>query len=222
MSATSGTRHKATAGQIRRYYNYRDLGLTVEDAARAAGNFKKTWGYERDAERRQQEQAEKTVPEFKGASLEDAVDFLVSPSKRAQDLDNPADMLSPVQGITFSLALERAVNLQNAFEALFCTEDWLEEFKAKPITWQEVLESFKTQRQLEDDYAFWPARLDTYVNRYAEKYGGTMKDEIDESMIRNPRTMEVLKELSFRIEDGLTPVSGPASTITWEEEEEVT
>lgn len=199
----NGRAPKAKPGQIREYYRLRDIGLNIEQAARAAGDFSRSWGSQKDLERKNRLKLVGAPKEEEGP-LEDAIDFIVSRKRRAQDEKNPADLIIGLTGLAYSLASERSVNLQCAFEALFHTEPWFREFAATPITAEEVLLSFKTQRQLDDDFSFWPPRLDGYVLRYAEKYGTTMREEIEESMIRNPRAMEVLKELEERIERGLT------------------
>lgn len=174
MSSTNGRRRKATPGDIRRYHHYRDQGLTIEDASRAVG-FKKSWGYQRDQERREVEEQEEEHP-IPAEDLSDAVALVIA--ERTEDTERTFEIydrfgifvVPDLCRLVWYLAKERANDLGDSLEDLFEGEPMADELAAAPITAEDILsqipEAMRLARTGDPIFHNWmPPRAQEWMDR---------------------------------------------------------
>lgn len=177
MTSVNGKR-KAKPGDIRRYHDYRDAGLSVEDAARALG-FKKSWGYQQDQKRKQEERAqeEQETEAFPADDLSDAVELIIAErtgdDERAFEIvDEFSALIVPyLSRVAWLLATERATNLNRNLRGLLQGTPMLDEYTAAPISAREILEAIPERSRQVQSGDFSPA---AWMPRRAQEWKGRL------------------------------------------------
>lgn len=180
MSSTNGYRPRRNArlSDVRRFNDYRDVGLSPVNAAMAVG-FGKSWGYQQETERRKLKKAQEPTHPMPAEDMSDAVALVIA-ERKGEDTDDHEEAFAIVDRLgaavvpdlcrlVWFLATERVQEYNRSLKSILEGTPMAEEHAADPVTFEDVLHAIPVN--LRGDSALvnsQPAKVRRWMDQAAE------------------------------------------------------